>query len=384
MIADVIEDIITGLPVSDHDHAVNGLEFGDNGELYIQVAGSTNSGVPGPLSSTKLLKDNVLSGATLVAHIKRSGFTGRLRYDALDDGNLLPDSGVEIFAYGLRNSYSLTLHSNGKLYGTDNGPDRNFGSRSTSCTSEIPSIEEDDKILLLQKDRYYGFPNRKRGRTDPRQCVWHSVRAVDQGYNYTAPLAVSPSSINGIIEFQTNHFGGQLRHNLIVAKYKKELYRVLLSPDGNSVPPQSNPPIPLTGENSLDVTQAPDGTLVVAQYLVGSVAYYRPVEDILTGADLKIYGVFPRRGPLPATPRLTIYVSTSVWLDGSTVMVGNADCPILSTSRTEIVCGPVTATVSGTVDVVVALGNGAKKTFKRGFRFITGLPASGSEQNMHS
>ena len=26
-----------GLPVSDHDHAANGIVFGDHGELYIQV-----------------------------------------------------------------------------------------------------------------------------------------------------------------------------------------------------------------------------------------------------------------------------------------------------------------------------------------------------------
>lgn len=39
---DVYVDIVTGLPVSDHDHGVNGLEFGDNGELYFQVGGNTN------------------------------------------------------------------------------------------------------------------------------------------------------------------------------------------------------------------------------------------------------------------------------------------------------------------------------------------------------
>lgn len=39
---DVYTDIITGLPVSDHDHGVNGLEFGDFGELYIQIGGNTN------------------------------------------------------------------------------------------------------------------------------------------------------------------------------------------------------------------------------------------------------------------------------------------------------------------------------------------------------
>jgi len=34
---DLVEDIITGLPVSDHDHAINGIVFGDKGELYMQI-----------------------------------------------------------------------------------------------------------------------------------------------------------------------------------------------------------------------------------------------------------------------------------------------------------------------------------------------------------
>lgn len=50
---DQFRHVVTGLPVSDHDHGVNGLVFGDNGELYIQVPGNTNAGIPGSLSSTR-------------------------------------------------------------------------------------------------------------------------------------------------------------------------------------------------------------------------------------------------------------------------------------------------------------------------------------------
>ena len=32
---ETIVDVITGLPISDLDHGLNALEFGDNGELYI-------------------------------------------------------------------------------------------------------------------------------------------------------------------------------------------------------------------------------------------------------------------------------------------------------------------------------------------------------------
>jgi hypothetical protein len=34
-----VTPVITGLPVSHHDHGINGIEFGDHGELYIMVGG---------------------------------------------------------------------------------------------------------------------------------------------------------------------------------------------------------------------------------------------------------------------------------------------------------------------------------------------------------
>ncbi|MEL7331649.1 MAG: malectin domain-containing carbohydrate-binding protein, partial [Cyanobacteria bacterium J06560_2] len=37
--------LITGLPVSNHDHGVNGLEFDNDGNLYIAVGGNTNAGI---------------------------------------------------------------------------------------------------------------------------------------------------------------------------------------------------------------------------------------------------------------------------------------------------------------------------------------------------
>ena len=41
------EVIVSGIPVSDHDHGVTALEFGNNGELYYGVGSNTNGGIPG-------------------------------------------------------------------------------------------------------------------------------------------------------------------------------------------------------------------------------------------------------------------------------------------------------------------------------------------------
>jgi IPT/TIG domain len=40
-------EVISGLPVSAADHGVNGMDFGDGGELYIMVGSHTAAGIPG-------------------------------------------------------------------------------------------------------------------------------------------------------------------------------------------------------------------------------------------------------------------------------------------------------------------------------------------------
>lgn len=52
--------------------------------------------------------------------MKKSDFNGAIQYN--QNGDVMPGSGVRVFASGLRNPYDLVLHSNGRLYGTDNGP----------------------------------------------------------------------------------------------------------------------------------------------------------------------------------------------------------------------------------------------------------------------
>jgi len=79
---------------------------------------------------------------------------------------------------------------------------------------QVAAIEEEDRVDLLEKSKYYGHPNAKRGEKDPRQCVWRSEKESSGG-GYTAPLLVTQSSTGGIIEFQSDHFDGQLRGNLI-------------------------------------------------------------------------------------------------------------------------------------------------------------------------
>jgi glucose/arabinose dehydrogenase len=107
--------------------AVNQIEFGNKGELYINVGSNTNGGLPGKLSGSGQLKENYFSAATLVADLSDAKFDGFIEYDTPDDGSPINYSGVFVFAPGLRNPFGLTMHSNGNLYGTDNGPNAGYG-----------------------------------------------------------------------------------------------------------------------------------------------------------------------------------------------------------------------------------------------------------------
>jgi glucose/arabinose dehydrogenase len=118
------------LPLLGISLGLNGVIFGDSGELYIQIGSNTNGGLPGPLSGSQLLKENYYSAATVVAELSDPLFDGYIAYDKEDDGRPISGRGIGVFASGIRNSYSVVLHSNGNLYATDNGPNLGYGKNS--------------------------------------------------------------------------------------------------------------------------------------------------------------------------------------------------------------------------------------------------------------
>jgi hypothetical protein len=239
-----------------------------------------------------------------------------------------------------------------------------------SCSGQfISDVYEKDKINLLVQGNYYGAPNRKRGLADndPRQCKWRRQTEPSDS-EFTAPIITIDSSTDGLIEFHGDHFDKQLKGNLIAAKYQGELYRVILTSDGQGVIPQSNPAIQLVGDfNLLDVTQAPDGTLISCSLSDNALQYHKPEEGL--SPELQVKSVFPRRGSQAGGTKLFVFgVNFSA---GATVSVGGILCPIISITGTKIQC--TTQGGSGTVDVVVALA-GETYIYEKGFRYITGLP----------
>eukprot|EP00168_Porphyra_purpurea_P011640 TRINITY_DN2961_c0_g1_i10.p1 TRINITY_DN2961_c0_g1~~TRINITY_DN2961_c0_g1_i10.p1 ORF type:complete len:727 (-),score=266.73 TRINITY_DN2961_c0_g1_i10:846-3026(-) len=129
--------IVSGLPVSAHDHGINKLLFLNDGNLLISVGGQTNAGIPA--KKLGFVQASPLSGAILHAAITKPAFNGAVKYDQMQDEGAARQTGgkdVRVYAAGTRNSFGMTLHTNGHVYATDNGPSTGYGGRSLSCTKQ--------------------------------------------------------------------------------------------------------------------------------------------------------------------------------------------------------------------------------------------------------
>lgn len=313
----------------------------------------------------------MFSSATIVArNVNSPNFDGHLEFD--NDGAQTSGWDVSVFASGERNSYGIALHSNGRLYATDNGANLGYGMSSVSCDETGPSPHEVDELNLVMEGNYYGHANRRRGRNDPRQCKWRSQNETSDE-DYTAPIALLPASSNGLCEFETEHFAGQLRGNLIVARWKGEIYNVKLTNNGLSTEKGVSkvPPV-LVEEGALDIVQGPDGTLFTAAHSKNAIQFYAP-DEVPDSTSLKIKSVFPRRGPVEGGSTLTIYGDNLYLTSGvPSVTVGGNLCQVFNpTSDAKITCTLPSSSTPGTVDVVVTTG--LRSDILQGvYRYISG------------
>ncbi|KAI0564537.1 Soluble quinoprotein glucose/sorbosone dehydrogenase [Gracilaria domingensis] len=290
------DPIITGLPVSNHDHGVNGLLFDDNGMLHIQVGGATNAGASA--NTVGGIEESPLSGASLMAPVNQVGFDGHVKYDSEIPAEARQISGdVEIYAPGWRNSYELTLHSNGFMYATDNGANPEFGNRSTSCTEsvQVSSYLSDDKLAKLLKGKFGGHANRNRGRDDPIQCIWRSP-FDDATNNYNPPIATFESSTDGIIEYTANIFDRQLKGDLLASKFSSNdaidngrVYRVQLDKNGDAKEVDS-----LYEGSGLSIAMSPWGDLIMPKLYEGRIMVLKA--DYERRRDAEMIAVTPFRG----------------------------------------------------------------------------------------
>jgi len=285
----VRQDVITGLPRSYANHGPNNLHFGPDGRLYLAVGGSTGAGSPNTAGSEFGERgEQALSAALVVADVMSPGFDGSCQNTADMYGPAPCD--VTPFATGLRNTYDFVHHSNGHIYGTDNGlgvvgsfpplatpPCGGFGDvRPVAQGGDNPG-SQNDEINLLEEGRYYGHPNPARD-----ECVFKdgALQGVPAPATYTAPVHDSGlnRSSNGIVEYSGDAFCGLLDGALLYGNYSfgDDIVALTVSPDGRTVTRSQTVVSGLA--DPLPLAVGPDGAIWVGEFGGGSITALVPRE----------------------------------------------------------------------------------------------------------
>lgn len=360
-----LNDIVTGLPVSGFDHGVNGLQFDNNGDLLIAVGGTTDFGFVDDTFRTTV-PESPLSGAILRAEISKPDFNGNVTYEFVpgtyvppgadpsnqNNGSLVrvaPGSDVSVYAAGFRNPYDLVFTTQGRLFATDNGANG----------------VADDELNLVQEGGFFGHANPARALEDPRQAVSIFDPNVPSSDTFTAPLTTFPASTNGLDEFRSNVFGGQLRGTLFSPNlFNGTVLNFELSEDQEQV---VNTQVFDLG-SSLDLVTAPGGALVGVDFLDNLIRISIPNDESVSSQTIA-FDISVSRASATGGNEFIIAGANFGDLDDTTVMIGDQTAYLTSVSDQRIV-GILPAfepTYDEILDVVVE-SNGNTSTIDDAFR----------------
>jgi N-acetylneuraminic acid mutarotase/glucose/arabinose dehydrogenase len=375
------QTLISGLPVSNHDHANNGIVFDNNGDLLISVGSATNAGVP--WASMGLLPESPFSAAILKAETSKPGFNGAITYvetvsglpnnDARDGDivDVAPGVDIVVHAPGVRNAYDMVYTTKRRLYATDNGPNTSFGPSSLGPASTGPPPNDVDELLLVESSVYYGAPNPNRARTDSRQWVYRPTSEQGIPGVFTQTMLPISSSVGGIDEYRSDAFAGQLRGNLLTQRWNSYVKRLVLTPDGRSVLSAKNLPPNIS---PLDVRTGPGGAILGVDYTSGRVTPLIPNDQAVMGA-VTVYDIFPWRAPSTGGHPFVIGGVNFGTLGDTSVTIGGLPATLTSVTSARIKgVLPVQPAPTTTLLNVNVITNGGSDLLAAAFRYLYPTP----------
>jgi hypothetical protein len=323
------QDVIVRLPRAAKDHLNNQPVFGPDGALYFCQAGNTAMGAPDHKWGYR--PERLLTAAILRLDVKAlEGRTLPLDVKTEDDGHydpFAPAAPLTIYATGVRNSFDLVWHSNGRLYAGINGSAAGGNAPATPAVgaSHLPRIDsaqrgpydgplvasiekvsqtEDDFLFKIEQGTYYGHPNPTRAEYvlnggNPAAGYGPSLyptRDYPAGTNpdrnwrpaiYSFGKNLSPC---GGIEYHGTAFHGALNHKILFTRFSGGDDLIALAPDCNGDVAET-----ITGiegathfVNPVDLTEDPTtGALYVAEFGAKRITLLRPAA---TGSALASTG----------------------------------------------------------------------------------------------
>ena len=356
-----INPLITGLPVSNHDHGVNDIIFDNQGDLLVAVGGNTNAGIKnGKIGG---IPESPFSAAVLKAEISKPDFNGNIEYQLATDINpsdydlpadfnpdtdlsfdpatsqvfgdiveVVPGVDVSVYASGLRNAFSLLLTTDDLVYGVENGANGGFGDKSVTATTQVPFPDDrhQDELNLLEEGGYYGFANRSygRGATDDRQNTYYGPDEASQN-GYTAPLqSYGRGSTNGLAEYRANSFGGQLKGDILAQQINFQVNFTSLNEAGTEVVSSQN----INGvADGLDIFTAPRGAVIGVDFFEDKLTVALP-DDASIGDDATALDIFPWRAPATGGNSFVVGGDNFGDLTNTTVTIGGEVAQVTSVS----------------------------------------------------
>ena len=275
---------VDNLPRSARDHLTNSIEFGPDGAMYVNVGSMSAMGAPdnawGDRAEVKL------SAAVIRVDVPALEAAG-VPFDAQtsDGGSYDPYAAtapIKLFATGTRNAYDLLWHSNGNLYVPTNGsaaggnapasvqgtvrpdgtpydgPDvpalTNISKRS-DYLYRVPMPMQNTTGEIVGTDgwswnhNYYGHPNPSRGEfvlnggdptdgdgNDPADVPEYpaGTQPDDDYFGFAYDFGENKSP-NGVIEFESDVFGGALTGKIMVARFSAgDDLIILLAPNSTN------------------------------------------------------------------------------------------------------------------------------------------------------